>query len=486
MAGIGFELKKLFAQKGIVLQLRANLYASMIVAGPMLMGALLLLGMKWIAVRGGATPHQQDVIIVVTTYSLLFSLLTTSIFLFVLARYIADMLYVQKEERILPSMYGSIALLLTIGGIGWAIFLYLSKLDLVYSLLSFFLFCQGIVVWIQINYITAVKDYSSIFKGFLVGIIAGLSVGFLLVWLDFDIIASLQFGACLTYAILIFNFTNVLHKFFPMGSGSSFKFLEWIDEYPPLPFVGFFTTLGLFIHLMLMWSSPWGTQVEGYFYHAPSHDIPALLAFLTSLTSSVNFVTSVEINFYPKYRIYFGLLNGDGSLFNIEKAYDEMMSVLKQELFYLALQQIFVTILAIVVVGEILVYFNLGFSLVMIGLFRILCIGYGLFAVGNSMMLFLLYFANNRDAMWSAAALLAVNTIATMYVNTLPEVYYGFGFVLAGMAFYISTLIFLWSYTRKLDFYTFSKQPIFFIEKRGFFRPLVRRLESQENKANQI
>jgi uncharacterized membrane protein len=397
---------------------------------------------------------------------------------------VADTLYINAEERILPSMYGAITLLLVIGGIGWAIFLFLSKLEFRYSLLSYILFCEGVVVWIQINYITAVKDYKSIFRGFLIAITVGLLVGYILVWLEHDIIASLQIGACITYAILLISFTIVLHKFFPIGSGISLKFLEWIDEYPPLPFVGLFTTLGLFIHLMLMWSSPWGVQVEGWFYHAPSHDIPALLAFLTSLVSSVNFVTSVEVNFYPKYRVYFGLLNEDGSLSNIEKAYDEMMSVLKQELFYLGLQQIFVTILAIVVIGEILIYFNLGFSLVMVGLFRILCIGYGLFAIGNSMMLFLLYFANNRDAMWSAAALLVVNTIATIYVNTLPEVYYGFGFVLAGMAFYLATLLFLQKYTQKLDFHTFSKQPIFFVEKKGFFRPLVRRLEARLSRGN--
>ena len=38
MAGIGFELKKLFAQKGLLLKLRANTFASIVVAGPMVLG----------------------------------------------------------------------------------------------------------------------------------------------------------------------------------------------------------------------------------------------------------------------------------------------------------------------------------------------------------------------------------------------------------------------------------------------------------------
>lgn len=481
MAGIGFELKKLFSQEGILLRIRAGVYASLVIAGPMLMGAALLLGAKFISRWGRASAHEQDLIIVIITYSLLFSLILASVVLFVLARYIADMLYVNKNDKILPSMYGAISILLTVGGPLWGIFLFSSQLDFSYSLYAFILFCEGIVVWTQINYITAIKEYRSIFLGFLVGIIGGLASGFILTSIGYDVVASLLLGACLTYAILLVDFTFLLHRFFPSGSGSPYKFLEWIDDYPALPFIGLFITIGLFIHIILMWSSPWGVQVEGWFYHAPTHDIPALLAFLTSLISSINFVTAVEVNFYPKYRIYFSQINGDGSLRNIEKAYQEMISVLKQELFYLAIQQVFVTILAIVIFGEALIYLNTSFSLIMVGTFRILCIGYGFYAIGNTLMLLLLYFSNNRDALWAAFTLMVVNTIGTLLVLLLPEIYYGFGFVFAGMAFYLVSLSLLTNYVQRLDYHVFSKQPVFFVEKQGLFRPIVRRLESLGN-----
>jgi len=479
MAGIGFELKKLFSKKGIAFKIRANLYASLVVTGPMLLGVLLLLGAKFISTQAGANAHQQDLIIVVITYSLLFSLLLSSLLMYVLARFIADNLYIEAYKRILPSMYGAISLLLVVGGICWGIFLYLSKLPLLYSVLSFILFCEGIMVWIQVNYITAIKDYSKILVGFLIGILAGLFFGYLLILIHFDVVASLLAGACIGYGIIILIFTIALHEYFPMGSGSSLQFLEWIEKYPPLMFVGFFTTLGLFIHLMLMWGSPWGVQVHGYFYHAPAHDIPALLAFVTGLVSTVNFVTSVEINVYPRYRRYFNLLNGEGTLRDIEKAHDEMLDVLKQELFYLALQQIIVTIIAIVLIGEILPYLNLGFTSVMIGLFRILCIGYGSFAIGNSIMLFLLYFSQYRDALVTSFAFLLMNTAGTLFTITLHDVYYGFGFVAAGLTMYIVSLLFLSSYTKRIDYYIFSTQPIFFIEKMGILSRLVHRLDER-------
>jgi len=478
MAGIGFELKRLFSQRGIVLKLRANVYASLIVAGPMVLGFLLLLGAKIISTWAGATSYQQDLIIVVITYSILFSLLLASSLMFLLARYIADSIYLKEYKRILPSMYGSISVLLIIGGLGWGIFLYLSKMPWLYSILSFVLFCEGIVVWIQVNYITAIKDYKKILVGFLVGIATGLFVGFILTQIQFDVVASLLVGACVSYGIVLIDFTLVLHQYLPKGSGSSLRFLEWIEKYPTLTFIGFFTTLGLFVHLMLMWSSPWGVQVQGLFYHAPPHDIPALLAFVTSLPSIVNFVTSVEVNVYKKYRLYFTLLNGKSPLRDIKKVEEEMLSVLKEELFYLSLQQIFVTIISIVVIGEILPYLNLGFTSIMIGLFRVLCVGYGLYAIGNCLMIFLLYFSNYKSALIASIFFLTVNIIGTLYTVSLPEVFYGFGFVAAGAAFYLSSLILLSSHSNHIIHFIFSTQTVFFVEKKGILTRLARKLDN--------
>ena len=130
MAGIGFELKKLFSNNGIILRLRANLYASLVIAGPMILGALLLLGSKVVSSFGGASNHEQDLIVVIITYSLLFSLLLSSMLLLVLARYIADMMYIDAYDRILPSMYGSISLLLIVGASVLSVFLYFSQVKL--------------------------------------------------------------------------------------------------------------------------------------------------------------------------------------------------------------------------------------------------------------------------------------------------------------------------------------------------------------------
>lgn len=93
MAGIGFELKKLFCRKGLFASLRAYGYAGIICTGPMLLGVLLQLGILLLCSWAGAPRDQQDLLVCMITYTLLFSLTVTSFFSMPVTRYLADMLY---------------------------------------------------------------------------------------------------------------------------------------------------------------------------------------------------------------------------------------------------------------------------------------------------------------------------------------------------------------------------------------------------------
>ena len=48
MAGIGFELKKLFNRQGLFASFRAYGYAGVVCTGPMLLGIVLLLGVMYL------------------------------------------------------------------------------------------------------------------------------------------------------------------------------------------------------------------------------------------------------------------------------------------------------------------------------------------------------------------------------------------------------------------------------------------------------
>ena len=107
MAGIGFELKKLFQKRGLAATVRAYGYAGVICTGPMLLGIVLLVGVSFLCDQTGATRHNRELLICMITYTLLASLTVTNFFSMVVTRYIADMLYEERHEAILSSFWGS-------------------------------------------------------------------------------------------------------------------------------------------------------------------------------------------------------------------------------------------------------------------------------------------------------------------------------------------------------------------------------------------
>ena len=147
MAGIGFELKKLFSKKGLFALIRAYGYAGIVCTGPMLLGMVLLAGVRMIATFAGTAKDMQELLICMITYSLLASLLVTNLLSMITTRYTADMLYMNKDDRIMPSFYGSTALMYVIGGLGYGIFLLFSGIEPVHQLCCFILFMELIVVW---------------------------------------------------------------------------------------------------------------------------------------------------------------------------------------------------------------------------------------------------------------------------------------------------------------------------------------------------
>ncbi len=477
MAGIGFELKKLFSKKGLFALVGAYGYAGAVCIGPMLLGMILLFGVHIIAEIGGAAKNEQDLLICMITYTLLASLLVTNILSMITTRYVADMLYLEKEEKVMPSFYGSTAIMYIVGGTLYGVFLIFSGVEIEYIVCCLVLFMELIAVWTQISYLTAVKDYKGIMKAFLLAAVSALLLGYILVCLGLPSVISLLYSVVIGYGLMMVWYYKLLIEYFPKGKGSSMAFLKWIDKYPELVGVGSFIGIGLFVHLILMWFSPLGAQVKGLFYSAAGYDVPALFAFISILITSINFVTSVEVNFYPKYRTYFGLFNGGGTLIDIERAEIELKNTLGKELSYTFAKQFFVTV--VFIVGGTIFIPNLpfGFTEEMLGIYRVLCVGYAFYSAGNCIMLMSLYLADNRGALISSFVYAASSCVGTAVGMFWDSRYYGFGFLVAGILFTAVAFIRMMLYIKKLSFHIVSKQPLIAREKIGWATRISEKFE---------
>lgn len=106
MAGIGFELKKLFHRKGLVAMVRAYGYAGVMRTGPMLLGILLQFGVLAVSGWWHVPRADQNLLVCMIAYTLLASLVLTSFLSMPVTRFLADMLFEHHEETILPSFWG--------------------------------------------------------------------------------------------------------------------------------------------------------------------------------------------------------------------------------------------------------------------------------------------------------------------------------------------------------------------------------------------
>lgn len=483
MAGIGFSLKRLFSKKGFFSLCRAYGYAGIICAGPMILGVIMLAGMSVVARIAGMSAHDRELMNCMLTYSLLVSLTVTSWFNMVTTRYVSDMLYEERLDRIMPSFYGSCSIMLVIGILFYGIFLLFSGVPFSYQLVCLLFSSVLIVVWMQMVYLTALKDYQGIVLAFLLSLMIGFLCALILVIIGKATILTMICCVIIAYGIMMVWYYKLLLDYFPKNDGSKYAFLRWFDKYKSLAFTGGFINLGLFAHLVIMYFGPLQVQVQGLFYGAPMHDVPALFAFFSILITTINFVTSVEVRFYPAYRNYYSLFNDNGSIRDIEQAETEMLTILKQELTFGGHKQLVTTILFVVLGSYILEWVNLGFTDTSIGIFRFLCAGYGVYAISNSIMLILLYFEDYTGAFIGTMMFAVVSIAATILQILFGSVrYYGMGFLLGGIVFYFIVWLRLEWYTRRLPYFLLCKKSIVPNAEKGVFAAFCNYLDKRDQK----
>jgi hypothetical protein len=170
----------------------------------------------------------------------------------------------------------------------------------------------------------------------------------------------------------------------------------------------------------------------------------------------------VEVRFYPEYRRYYSLYNDGGSISDIEAAEDRRVEVLSRELTYCGYRQAVCTVLFVVFGGFIMDVLPLGMMDLGKGIFRTLCVGYGLYAIANAMMLILLYFEDYTGSVLATGAFaLVANTITIWQAARGDTAYYGVGFMAGAIVYFTIAIVRLeWS-TRRLPYLLLGRQEAF-------------------------
>jgi uncharacterized membrane protein len=173
MAGIGFQLNKIFQKKGVLNLCRAYMYAGVISIGPMILYVIMLLGITLVSLLAGMNRPDREVMNCMITYSLLVSLFSSNCYNMVVTRFVADRLYEKRFSEIMPSLYGNCAVQLVIAMPLYGVFLLFSGVPASYGLMCLWISAVMIIVWMEMIYLMILKDYRMITAGFTVSVLVG-------------------------------------------------------------------------------------------------------------------------------------------------------------------------------------------------------------------------------------------------------------------------------------------------------------------------
>ncbi|MCA1032252.1 exopolysaccharide Pel transporter PelG [Bacillus timonensis] len=462
MAGIGFQLKELFNERSFFGNVRAYSYSVIVTVGPMFL-SILLITLGKLLLEEVSTPYAEVYrYLAAAEYSFIFSQIITGGFAFVISRYVADQTFLEKEEKVLSSMYGLIGICVAIGGISAFLFYASSPLPFSFKLVTYIFFTELIIIWIQSMYVSALKDYKKILKSFLVGTLTSA----ILIWVTigiFQVYSATALFICLDigFLIILLMLIRYIKEYFGVNNHDYFHFLNYIEKYPLLFFCGLFYMFGLYGHNLVVWQGDLQLVIDETFIIAPFYDVPVFYAYLTVLPAMILFMVSVETNFYTVYKKYYGRILNASPLRDILNSKKEMFKTLSMELTFIAEIQLLTVFLSIFLGIQFLP--QAGLVTEQIHIFMIVVFGNLFFSLMYTIVLVLLYF-DDRQGAFQTTLLYGLTTVIFTLIAVRFE-QYGLSLFLASFVCLLFSIKKIVHYLTNIDYYTFCAQPIVYREK---------------------
>lgn len=458
MAGIGFELKKLFTKSGVINQVKAYAYSSLATIGPMIFSIIMLFAIQIMMQQFHFTYVDRQLFLGGVIYCFIFSYLVASTCITFLTRNLADLLYTKQYDDALPLLLKTMKLIVPSGAVFALAFLFVAKLELLLTFSYYILFMQFVLIWLLSVYITTTKQYKKIVFAYF----SGIALSLLSIYVYLNIVSGVQLhtvillldgGYLLTLGLLWRHITALFssNQTFKRASPS-----ESIKKYPSLVLFGIVSSFGLFSHQLVQWFGPNGSWIGGVFLMSLRYDVAVFYAFITIIPSLILFVIHMETAFYEKYKVYYQLVVGQGAIREIDDARYEIVTTLYKELSLIAGIQLIVSLLSVALGNRLLPL--IGFISSQVDTFNILVMGFYLFMIYNMISVLLLYFDDRKGTVLLALLFLFLSTLLSVFMIRLEV--QGFAFFFAALVTVMASFFRLAHILTNLHYYTFCSQPL--------------------------
>ncbi|MDB8438146.1 exopolysaccharide Pel transporter PelG [Turicibacter sanguinis] len=463
MAGIGFELRKIFHEESSFAGVKGSLAASFATVGPMVMCIILSFMMQNILKSYGITYQDLQLYNSINIYSFFLSFVVTNGICLLGARKLSDNIYQRKLKRTFSEFLSINCLYVPIVGVIMVCLFWGTPLQLGYQFILFFMTVSLGIILIEITFLSAIKNYRYIVLSFLCTIIGILliSIG----CMKFFNIAPLLTALCCSgvgYTLLMLTLMIKLYRVFGDQGIATFKFkniINFIKMYWQLPLIGLFLGLGVYSHHLIMWLSSHANIIADTFRVCNFYDIPGFYAVLTIVPAAVLFTVKAETIIYPKYKIFYDYIRDGGNIKDIKAAKLELIETMKQEFYFMVQVQFIVTFIAIVLGLKFLS--SMGLTTLSTSIFTILCLAYLCYITASQSMILLLYF-DARKSCLKLATFFVLSTIACSIITLiLGRSFYGYGFFISSFLTAILGFMTLNRYLKNIEVHTFASQPVY-------------------------
>lgn len=431
MAGIGVKLQKIYGKQTIFNSLVGFGYSTMVTIAPMFVVIGNIMLMSWVLGYDTVGYARRGLFSGTILYIFIFSLMTAAPFNAVLSRYMSDIIYEEKYEDILPCYYVGLfmnILLSCVIGIPFCIWEYaVGNVNLIFVFTGFCAYISLVLVFYTMLYLSICKDYQKISIFFLLGMIFSFGFACLLVMvfqreIVYSMLLALTCGFFLTAILEI----ATIKSYFKRNSGQYRRVLGYFIKYWQLIVTNFLYTLGLYIHNFVFWNTRLQMRVADSFIFAPSYDLATCLAMFTNLSSTIIFISRVEMHFHARYKAYSEAVIG-GRWKDIQNAKERMFRQLSNEIMNLVRIQFIISVIIFMVF--VIVLPRYGFSGIVIQIYPCLAAGYFILFLLYAELIFLYYFNDLTGAMNSAAVFCVGTLIGSMISCHFTSIWYGAGVV---------------------------------------------------------
>ncbi len=453
MAGIGFELRKIFKKQSFLNLVRAYGYSAILSVGAWIF-AIFAIGITvWYIkyVQGYDVLANQYATSL--TYLIAGTLILSGFFQHSFTRFVADQIYAKKSEYICPNLIAVILVSnITIGLIGYLLtYFFVPDQSFFYRLFMAASFNMLCIVWICNNLLSGLKYYNAIMLLFILsyclsGFLAITFVNLGLSWLIFAFYIS-QF-------ILVSGMIILLFKQYPTHQLIRWDYFSTKNTFISLVFTSFLANLAFWIDKILFWIFP-STRfaVIGNLFASPLYDAPMFLAILTVIPGLTVFLYRIETDFAYIYDLYFKDIRRGATLQEIRDRHNELVKTGRQ-CFYDVLRYQGLTVLFVILFAKPILHL-LHLSPLYVYLLRIDIISIALLTIFMGLFNLLSYLDRLKELFILSVVFLVLNFLLTLISYYLGVFYYGYGFALALLITDLLALYFLNSAFDKLEYRTF-------------------------------